>query len=246
MSTAARYGRSLPILLLPVAAIAGLLAACAATQSFEPQATFVCENGQQIGVSFDGDRARLESHGEVATLAARSVASGFDYAGEGNDLRGKGPELAWTDPSGTKLSCRDAEWAMSQADRPQGQYGAVGLGGTSWQLVEFRAADGTAVVPPRVERYRATFNADGSIAMQLDCNRANGRWQAGSGSDRARSLAVSAGAMTRAFCGENALDSRIAQDMARVRYYRVLLGRLDLVLDADAGAYLWEPAPAGL
>jgi heat shock protein HslJ len=157
---------------------------------------------------------------------------------------GKGPELVWTDPTGNRLSCRDEKWAMSEVDAPRRQYGAVGLGGTSWRLVEFRSPDGTATVPPRLERYRITFNTDGTVAMQLDCNRANGSWQTGPGSERGKSLSMSAGAMTRAYCGESALDSRIAQDMAKVRSYRLGLGRLNLVLEGDSGVYLWEPAPA--
>jgi len=212
------------LLLVPVAGMAVMVGACASTHYAEaPERTYICENGQQIGVNFEGDRPVL--------------------AGAAGDLRGTGPELVWTDPAGNRLSCRDETWAMSQVQAPQGQYGAVGLGGTSWRLVEFRAADGAALVPPRLERYRITFNPDGSLAMQLDCNRANGRWQAGTGSERGKALSMSAGAMTRAYCGESALDARIAQDMARVRTYRVALGRLNLVLDGGAGTYLWEPAP---
>jgi heat shock protein HslJ len=114
------------------------------------------------------------------------------------------------------------------------------LAGTSWRLVYFQPGEaGTnPVVPPRVERYTADFGADGTLALGLDCNRASARWQAipsGRGA-----LSVTAGAMTRAFCGDGALDNRIAQDLEKIRSFKVEDGRLFLTLEAGAGTYVWR------
>jgi len=125
------------------------------------------------------------------------------------------------------------------ADAPSG-----GLAGTAWRLIHFGASDDAigTVVPPRIERYTLRFSPDGALAAQLDCNRAMGRWQAAPSSTSGGSLKISAAAMTRAFCGQGALDTRIAADFERVRSYTIAGGNLSLALEADAGIYLWAPA----
>jgi heat shock protein HslJ len=117
------------------------------------------------------------------------------------------------------------------------------LAGTSWRLVYFQPFGGSPVVPPRVDRYTLDFGADGTLALGLDCNRATARWQitpSGRGT-----LSVIAGAMTRAFCGDGALDGRIAQDLEKIRSFKVEDGRLFLTLEAGAGTYVWRSATGG-
>lgn len=63
------------------------------------------------------------------------------------------------------------------------------------------------------------------------------RWQFQDGR-----LTVSPGMMTRAFCGEGALDSRIAADMSKIESVALAGGRLTLTLQGGAGAYVWEAA----
>ena len=230
-----------------------LLAACAA-QTQPPAAaaapdpvrtvTFLCERGASISVAFQGSGAVLNDGSRTVRLSAQPTGSGIHYTGEGHDLRGKGPELVWTDPSGKAQTCRDEEWAMKQ---PQIQEPLASLGGTSWKLVHFQSSDDAigTIVPPRVERYTMTFGADGTLAMQLDCNRASSRWEAAPSSPRGGSLTLSPGMMTRAFCGEGAMDSRIAMDLAHIRSFTLADGRLHLALEADAGIYVWEPAKTG-
>jgi para-nitrobenzyl esterase len=132
--------------------------------------------------------------------------------------------------------CASAEpGAAAKAPSPEP---LASLAGTTWKLVQFEAPD-KVVTPPNLDRYTITFAADGALALQLDCNRANGRWTLGAGGG---ALALSGGAMTRAMCGPGALDTQIAGDLGRVRSYAVTGGRLRLVLEGDAGSYLWEPA----
>lgn len=226
-----------------------VLAGCAAqTQPPAPAptertVTFLCERGVTMSVSFQGDSALLSDGTRTLRLAGQTVASGIHYRGEGHDLRGKGPELVWTDPAGQAQTCRDEEWAMQQ---PQIQEPLASLEGTSWRLVHFQSSDDAIgiVIPPRVERYSMTFGADGTLAMQLDCNRASSRWQATPSSPRGGSLELSPGMMTKAYCGDGAMDSRFAMDLTRIRTFTLAGGKLNLALEADAGIYVWEPAPA--
>ena len=227
-----------------------LLAGCApTTDTVSPSAgdpperrvVFLCDRGQSITVGFQGNTAVLESGGTSARLRARTVASGLHYAGGGHDLRGKGPELVWTDPTGATRNCRDQEWAMRQ---PQVQELPARLEGTSWRLLYFQSSDDAIgkVLPPRVERYTLTFGAEGMLAMKLDCNQASAHWQASPSSAQGGSLSITPGPMTRAMCGAGAIDTRLAQDMGKVRSFTLADGRLGLALAADAGIYLWEPA----
>ena len=156
----------------------------------------------------------------------------------GHTLRGKGPELAWTDDAGVTLDCRDEQWAMRQ---PQVQEPAASLSGTSWTLVHFQSSDDAVgtVVPSNVERYTLQFGADGALVLRLDCNRATGRWEAKPTSATGGSLTITGGRMTRAMCGPGAIDTPIARDLSRIRSYTIAGGRLSLALEADAGVYIW-------
>ncbi len=122
-----------------------------------------------------------------------------------------------------------------------------GLAGTSWTLVHFQSSDAAigTVTPPNLERYTLKFVADGTLALQLDCNRAMGRWEVQPSSPVSGSLSIAGGAMTRAMCGPGALDAQIARDLSRVRSYTFAGNKLSLALEADAGTYLWTPSPSG-
>jgi heat shock protein HslJ len=111
--------------------------------------------------------------------------------------------------------------------------------------VHFQSSDDSigTVVPPNVQDYTLQFMADGSLAMQLDCNRATGMWKIGQKTDTGGLLSITPGAMTRAMCQPGAIDTRLARDMGYVRSFTMAGGRLNLALEADAGIYMWEPAP---
>lgn len=226
-------------------ALALLLAGCAQTGTAgvadaPRRVTFLCERGQNIAVAFQGDSATLEHDGASVRLSAQPVASGIHYAGGGHDLRGKGHEATWTDPAGVARACRDQEWAMKQ---PQMQEPTAQLAGSNWRLVHFESSDDAigTIIPPRVERYTLSFGADGALTLRLDCNRGTAQWSAEPASSRGGSLSIRAGAMTRAMCGADAIDTRLARDLAYVRSYTLVGGRLHLSLQADAGSYVWAP-----
>lgn len=117
------------------------------------------------------------------------------------------------------------------------------LSGTSWQLVQFQSSDDTigTVIPPNLERYRMQFMADGTLSLQLDCNRANGRWAVTGTTTTGGNLSLKGGAMTRAMCTPGAIDIRVARDLDHIRTYTLKDGQLHLALQADGGIYSWIP-----
>jgi hypothetical protein len=89
-----------------LAAVAG----CAAPPQEATQdqhATLHCDDGRTVQVHFLHDRAVLESEGVSVAMTQRRAASGIWYAGNGQQLRGKGYDLTWTGRDGKAHACRD-------------------------------------------------------------------------------------------------------------------------------------------
>ena len=90
--------------------------------------------------------------------------------------------------------------------------------------------------------YTTDLNADGTVAMRLNCNRGRSTWSAkpiAKGTEGSFQFGLLA--MTRALCPPPTLDERIAKDMTFVRSFLLKDGRLYLSLMADGGIYVWEP-----
>lgn len=224
-----------------IAALAMVAAYAMPVAAEERKVTYLCSRGIIMDVVFDDRSASLTYNGTSIALSQEPAGSGFLYTGDGHVLQGKAHEATWTDRAGTERDCVDQEWSMRQ---PQIQPTMLPLDGTSWQLVHFQSSDDAigTIVPPRVERYTMEFRPDGGLALQLDCNRGNGMWSSDVATSQGGSLSLRGGAMTRAACGPDALDTRIAADLARVRSYTITEGQLAIALEADAGIYLWAPA----
>jgi heat shock protein HslJ len=64
------------------------------------------------------------------------------------------------------------------------------LAGTRWQLVELQSMSEEIGIsrPANPAQYIMTFNADGTVNLQLDCNRASGSWSAQASSAESGSL----------------------------------------------------------
>lgn len=107
----------------------------------------------------------------------------------------------------------------------------------TWRLVELQSSDDSiGVTRPGDRTYELTLNADGSVAMQLDCNRAFGQWQSPGPSE----VTFGQLGMTRVLCPEGSLDTRIAQQMEFVRTYVLQGDRLSLNMFADGGNLVWD------
>ncbi len=108
----------------------------------------------------------------------------------------------------------------------------------SWRLVELQSSDDSigTTRPDDPTKYEMTLNADGSVAMQLDCNRGIGRWQ----SPEPSQITFGQMAMSMALCPEGSLDTRIAREMGFVRTYVLQGNRLSLNMLADGGNLVWD------
>ncbi len=118
------------------------------------------------------------------------------------------------------------------------------LGGTEWRLVEFQSMDDatSTVRPENPSLYTLRLNADGTVNMRLNCNRATGSWSAEPSADPSNgSFQFGPLAMTRALCPPPSMDEQIAAQSEYIRGYLLRDGRLHLSLMADGGIYAWEP-----
>jgi len=118
------------------------------------------------------------------------------------------------------------------------------LAGTQWRLVEFQSMDDAKGTERPSERtvYTMWLHGDGTVTMQLNCNRATGKWSATPGSAAASGrFEFGPLAATRALCPPPSMDESIVAQSAFVRSYLLKEGRLYLSLLADGGIYVWAP-----
>jgi para-nitrobenzyl esterase len=111
------------------------------------------------------------------------------------------------------------------------------LAGTSWRLVQFRGGDDQVLTPDDRSKYTVRFNADGTVAVRLDCNRGRGTWKSPEGSQ----LELGQLALTRAMCPQMTLHDQMARQWTFIRSYVIRSGHLFLSLMADGGIYELEP-----
>ncbi len=118
------------------------------------------------------------------------------------------------------------------------------LADTEWRLVEIQSMDDAvgAIRPDDPSLYTMRLNADGTVHMRLNCNRANGSWTAEPSTDPSNGrFRFGLLATTKALCPPPSLDEKIAADAKYVRGYLIKENRLFLSLFADGGIYAWEP-----
>lgn len=118
---------------------------------------------------------------------------------------------------------------------------SANLAGSTWTLATFQLADGAALRPARPDQYRLSFQPDGRLLAQVDCNRGNASWQA-TPTKQGGSLHVGPLALTRMMCPPDVVGQRLPADLEAVQSYRIIAGRLQLELAGNAGSYTWERA----
>ena len=123
---------------------------------------------------------------------------------------------------------------------PRGMPTSV-LGGTSWRLAAITRGDGSTETVADPAKYTISFNADGSVSVQLDCNRGHGTWS----SPELGKVELGPLAVTRVLCPPGSIGDRVAKDLTHVRSYTIQEGALLLVLSptADGGSYLLTAGP---
>jgi len=93
-------------------ALALLAGACAQTrQSGTIDATFDCDGGARLSVTFDNKAAVAivrTQNGGLHVLTHTISGSGYAYESDGQRLRGKGREAIWTARGAAPLTCRES------------------------------------------------------------------------------------------------------------------------------------------
>jgi len=116
------------------------------------------------------------------------------------------------------------------------------LAGTQWRLVEFQSMDDAKGTrrPAQGSLYTMWLHGDGTVAMQLNCNRATGKWSAAPSGDPASGrFEFGSLAATKALCPPPSMDESVVAHSRFVRSYLLKDSRLYLSLMADGGIYVW-------
>jgi membrane-bound inhibitor of C-type lysozyme len=97
-------------LVIAVLALAACQTPCPSTGGTSVQATYECEDGSDLGITFTNDDAMVVQEGYTTlTLPSRISSSGLRYAGGGADLRGRMNEVLWTRPGAAETTCARRE-----------------------------------------------------------------------------------------------------------------------------------------
>jgi heat shock protein HslJ len=100
-----------------------------------------------------------------------------------------------------------------------------------WQWTElFESEPASQSIVPNPENYTITFNSDGSMNIQADCNMVSGTF-----SVDGTSLTLVLGPSTLAFCGEESLDLMFTKLLSNVDSYDFENDQLVLHLENDLG-----------
>ena len=118
------------------------------------------------------------------------------------------------------------------------------LADSSWRLIELQSmSDEHGVTRPAdPSQYIMHLGADGTVTIQLDCNRATGTWMADAASDVVSGhFRFGPLAATTMACPPPTLGETLAAQAQWIRGYLVRDGNLYLSMMADGGIWAWEP-----
>ncbi|MGE0828909.1 MAG: MliC family protein [Hyphomonadaceae bacterium] len=95
------------------AALAGCATTCPEAQiANQTEARYACANGVSLNVTFDRAAGRAlvsEDGGAALDLPIQISGSGFRYADEGVELRGRGRDVQWTSQAGETVTCQGVD-----------------------------------------------------------------------------------------------------------------------------------------
>lgn len=110
----------------------------------------------------------------------------------------------------------------------------------TWAWQRTQMSDGAVIQPTDPSKYTIAFKADGSVAIQADCNRVVGQYTATS----AGQLTITLGPTTTAACPPGSLDQRYLQQLGDVVTYVTRDGKLYLNIKFDSGNMEFAPMSA--
>lgn len=105
-----------------------------------------------------------------------------------------------------------------------------------WQRTEY--SDDTTVTAPDPSKYTISFQADGRLALQIDCNRGSGTYAVDG-----PQLTIAPGATTLIACGPGTQDRVFLQNLRDVATYVFDGENLVLNLKVDSGNMIFSPRP---
>ena len=124
-----------------------------------------------------------------------------------------------------------------------GSLANAGIAATSWRLVAFQSMDDSqgTIEPVKGKTYTLDFNANGSVTLQLDCNRGNASYSEGIANATGGSLTISPVAATRALCPPPDMGEMLVARLPDVASYTLRDGHLFLSLKMDGGIIEFAP-----
>src|SRR5436190_8371467 len=95
---------------ITVLALAGCQTPCPATNPTTTAMSYKCEDGSDLSVTFthQPDAAHVVQEGYAPMdLRSRITGSGFRYAEQGAELRGRGTDVRWQRPGAAETICHE-------------------------------------------------------------------------------------------------------------------------------------------
>jgi len=112
---------------------------------------------------------------------------------------------------------------------------------TTWQWVGFTDPANGPLEIPNPEDYLLDLQADGSFLVKADCNNGSGVYTVDGSS-----ISFVLGPLTRAYCGDDSLDTQYLQNLEAAAIWFTESGDLYLDLKYDSGTMQFSPAAVSL
>lgn len=111
-----------------------------------------------------------------------------------------------------------------------GKYDSHALFDVPWDWVGSRYNNDTEVLAADGREYRLTFQADGSLKIQADCNRVSGRYRS-----KKRSISIILGPSTLMACEPGSRDQQFLRDLQGAALWFLKKGELYIDIKSDTG-----------
>jgi len=223
--------------------------------AFAGEGATLAFGGDRVNYTCDGDDVAIgaltgDARGLSATIGTLERSDDAFALRRPRSVRIRTVELqdasmAWV-PEATTVTATEPEGDAEKADEATADETAASqapaavahapLLGTTWALERILFMDDSELLPVDPADYTVTLGADGSAALQVDCNRGIGRFELDGAS-----LSFSPFATTRAFCGPGSLEQRYLEQIAIVVSYAFDDGALVLATSMDSSLLFFRP-----
>ncbi|MFU8887332.1 MAG: META domain-containing protein [Trueperaceae bacterium] len=218
--------------------------------AFAGEGATLAFGGERVNYTCDGDEVAVgsltgDARGLSATIGTLertddAVALRRPRSVRIRTVELQDPSTAWVPPATSVAAAAPVDEAEKADEAPSGeapgQVAHAPLLGTSWALERILFMDDSEVLPVDPADYTLTLGADGSVSLQIDCNRGIGRFELDG-----PSLSFSPFATTRAFCGPGSLEQRYLEQIAIVVSYGFEDGALVLATSMDSSLLFFRP-----